>query len=197
MMNRYKTVFYFNLEEILEAESISVYGENNPWETYFKKYLPYAPIYTSTTPSILKEHIAKLMDMVLARYRKEYIAVLDYDMAETEDKKEVCLKLVNILVQTYDKYIALIPAAEAVQNDPLKRVEVETTGKVGFNDTPQTGGAFEDDGHRSNLTESSSISSSDISTPVERYRELQEKFNSIMFQWVKEFDRLFIEEANI
>lgn len=199
MFPRYKPIYFYSLEEILKEDSLEIYSNANSWYTYFKKYFPYAPIYKtgSPDPQELKDYIAQLMDLVLARYKEHIIFVSDSNVLTNKDQEETCLKLLNVIIQTYDKYASLFPVWESVSSNPLKKVEVSTVGKVGFNDTPQNGGAFADDNHRSNLTESSSTSSSDIATPVERYAELKKKFDSILFEWTKQFDKIFIEEANV
>ena len=198
-MSRYKLEYYFTLREF--ANTLPYQDEDFGWYSLFHTFLPYAPIYTldSSTPpvEILKPYIKEVLDMVFSRYSKHYIYWCDHEELTEDDAYEIALKLANIIMNSYDRYAPLYKYYKDKEDNLMDMIKSETDSGIGYNDTPQNGGAFEDENHRTNYTESKSTVKIDGATPIERLKEIKDKLTSILFDWSEEFDKIFIEEANV
>ena len=195
---RYEVINYYTFEELMQTEP---YTEEINWYSMFHGFLPYAPLYTydSSTPpvEILKPYIEEVLNQVFARFRKHYLYWTKKDELEEEDFYEITLKLANILMNTYPKYSQLYKYYKDKENQLMDMISSETSGDVGYNDTPQNGGDFSDENHRTNYTETRQTNRTEGNTPIERLKEIKDKLSSILFEWSEEFDRIFLEEGNI
>ena len=100
-------------------------------------------------------------------------------------------------MNTYDKYASVYKYYKDKEGQLMNMISSETDAGVGYNDTPQNGGDFSDENHRSNYTETHQTNRTEGATPIERLKEIKDKLSSILFEWSEEFDRIFLEEANI
>ena len=197
-LNRYKLEYYFTLREVFERYP---YNDEADWYETFHTFVPYAPLYTmdSSTPpvEILKPYINDLLELVFSRYSKHYVYWCDKDELEEEDYFEITLKFANIIINTYDRYAPIYKFYKDKESSLMDAIKSETDSGIGYNDTPQNGGEFTDENHRTNYTESKSTVKIDGATPIERLKEIKDKLTSILFEWSEEFDKIFLEEVNV
>lgn len=197
-LRRYELEYYYTFREFVE---VFPYSEEIEWYDLFHNSVPYAPLYTndSSTPpvEILKPYINDLLNLVYSRFGKHYIYWSKKDTLDEEDVLEIALKLANIIMNTYDKYAQLYKYYKDKENSLMDMISSTNDAGVGYNDTPQNGGDFADENHRTNFTETHQESKTEGATPIERLSEIKDKLSSILFDWSEEFDRIFLEEGNI
>lgn len=97
-----------------------------------------------------------------------------------------CAKVVAWVNETSIRYIPLIQGYEEIKGKLLDTINSEST--VLFNDTPQSAGNWATDPYTTNATKTSS--KQDITTPIERLREIDEKLMSLYSDWSDSFRRL-------
>ena len=111
----------------------------------------------------------------------------------TSDMNEVCRRIDNIINMTYERYYPMLKAYRDNQSDPIPQLESSSSGSTRFNDTPQDGGDFADDGHTTNITQSESSSKVDSGSLVDRLDGLYKNWRDVMRDWTGEFKGLFME----
>lgn len=98
---------------------------------------------------------------------------------------------VYILDLTYNKYKKLIELYQSEENNLMK--QLESTGVVKFNDTPQNTGNFEGDDYTTNV--STTTSKTDSGTIISRLSEIRALYDDIYTAWSNEFKHFFITTA--
>lgn len=165
---------------------------NEPWdmENSFKDefYTAYgaAPLWTGT-PAAAKPYLDDLWSLLFARFSGWYCLEVEYLPTTPVVKRDFLDKVINIIVNTYDKYAAILAAFNTAKSKLMGQVEATT--ETGYNDTPQSEGDYTDDTHRSSYTKVTS--KVDGATPVERLDEIQKKIRNTMLEWTNEFKPLF------
>lgn len=203
-MNRYETKYWYSLREVIEQwdSTCEPYSWGATTE-FLTDYLSENEINTPNSlivSSSLATEIEQLFIYVYARFNSHYCFSINEEsntVATYKECKDWWYKFLNICVFTYPKYKELLAYQAAQANKLMDGVKVSTTGQIRFNDTPQDITAVSDDKFASNLTKSVQESESGMNTPVERLKEINEKFISIYKEWTNEFDKIFIEEGNI
>lgn len=162
---------------------------------------------SSTIPSATIEAIVKqLMNNVLDRHLYDYIYYKDGDYNDDiqlgqEDYRNIFGKLLNVLDLTLPKYLPLFIQNKEYSANPVAPIKSESKGRTRFNDTPQTYFVSEtelnDESHASNVSESSSESSVDTGSIVERLDEAFKNWRSIILEWSNEFNQCFLKEEQI
>lgn len=123
----------------------------------------------------------------------------DGDEPELEDVIEAAYPLLGRLHRWYEeskeKYVFLITKFETIKANLLNRVESVTTAQVKSSDTPQ----LEDDpfdlDYVSRADQSTTTLASDVDTPIERFREVQEKLHNLYADWANEFSEFVLHSA--
>ena len=200
MFPRYKIEYYFTFKEVMN--NYSPYSDSSfSWYSILHDAVPYAPLYkmTSDTPpvEVLKDNLEDLLNLVYSRYLHHYIYWKGEETLSEDDFNEIALKLANVIMITYPKYSPLVGFYKAQESSLMSKIASVSNSKIGFNDTPQNGGLFDDDSHRSNVTESETTNETAGDTPINRLDEIRRKLTSIMLEWSNEFDRIFLEEGNV
>lgn len=139
---------------------------------------------------VLKDYVRQMLNEFYIRYC-DYFAAADESETDTPEEQTMLdfyAKLFNVLNVTYPKYAPIIKALTDNENklmDALSRDYEDSGGSDGtvtqrFNDTPQDGGAYEDDNHTTNINESVSNATSSL-THNETYdnKYVLEKLNYI------------------
>lgn len=201
-MIRYDLYYYWNLQEVIKEKTTTEY---DPWSvatfhTLFYTDFANAPVWKDS--STAKDYIEDLWQLIYARYYEEMcLYTIDADTNPTAAEiKAFFNRLINVLVLTYPKYSVLLKAYTDKQANLLDQISSVQTGIARFNDTPQTeenSEDFEDDDHVTNLTKTSATNSTDGMTPIERLKQIQDSFKSVLNDWCNEFNKIFIDEANI
>lgn len=155
----------------------------------------------STNASIYNE----LMALIYGRYYKEFMVRIDKPMNEepTEDEiRNACyefgFKFISLLNLTYEYYVPLINFYRSAKANLMDDITATSTNTVKFNDTPQnanTGGAYEGDDYLTHFTKTSNTSSSPLESKINRLKEIQDNYKNVMADWVKEFEKLFMENV--
>ena len=103
-------------------------------------------------------------------------------------------------VESSVRYLKLISLYTSITNKLMDRIESVTSGEVkaADSDTPQTAMTdMFDTGYasRTHQDESEVTVSSDVATPIERLREVQEKLRNFYADWAAEFNKFILHEA--
>lgn len=202
-MRRYELQFWWTFKEVLDDMDSD---DNQPWnltKTFYQEFYTFfknAPIWKDTTAA--KTYIEELWQFIYARYYNEYILYTEHedDELSPDQLTKFFTRLVNLLVLTYPKYSTLLAAYAQKENALLAQISSETTGVARFNDTPQNeeaGDEFAGDSHVTNLTQTRGTNLTDGMTPIQRLKEIQDSYKSVMRDWCNEFAILFIEEDNL
>lgn len=153
----------------------------------------------------VKSCIQSVMDVVFDRQHDNYLYKVieewneDYTLT-TYDFKAAINKVINVLNLTMPKYIPLL--YQYIQNyeDPIRQLESESNAFNRFNDTPeeeQDEVDFNTTDYATNMSRSKSVSKVDSGSVVERLKEMNDKFKSIILEWSNEFDMIFLDEYQL
>ena len=150
--------------------------------------------------------VSQLMWNVYNRHKNDYCywrqnySETNYNLT-TSDYKEFFIKLLNVLDLTLPKYLPLFIQNKEYSSNPVAPIKSESKGRTRFNDTPQTEFVDEeeinDESHATNVSESSSESSVDTGSIVERLDEAFKNWRSIILEWSNEFNQCFLKEEQI
>ena len=154
--------------------------------------------YSSTADSF----IAVLMNIVFDRHFKDYCVLKQgtlHDILELDsgDVRDLLVKLVNIIEITAPRYIPLLKEFKGNSGDPIAPISSTSSGRTRFNDTPQNQGEYNDEAHATNVSDSSSTTSVDVGSIMERLEALYQNFRSIILLWANEFNQVFLVEEQL
>lgn len=201
-MNPYKKVYYFKTHEIVEEDPFKKLNfasmlEGVMGEGYLLNFqLP--PDLTSNA-AIYNE----LYSLVMGRYSEEYMLKIEKWSNEeptTEDMGEAISKwiyrYVSLLNITYEYYVPLLTFYRANKADLMDDITAISRNKIKYNDTPQnanTSDVYEGDDYITQFTKTEGESISPLTTKINRLKEIQDGYKNVMADWVKEFEKLFME----
>lgn len=197
--NYYVSEWYYSLEEIAKylypALSDDAYSDN--FKTIFYTKFTNAPLWDSSNNP--KAHLSDLWKLVYARFKDHFCYKSDIEVIQDKDAYNFMLKVVNVIVMTYDKYAKILDIYDSNKSKLMDRVKTTSTSKNKFNDTPQNedNGSFEDDDHVTNINMANAETETDANTIMGRIKEINDSYQNILLQWANEFDKLFIEEGNV
>lgn len=100
------------------------------------------------------------------------------------------------LRESKERYEPLITSFESIKDSLLGRVESVTTAQVKSSDTPQIDTDPFDLEYVSRADQSTTTLSSDVNTPIERFREVQEKLHNLYADWANEFSKFVLHSAD-
>ena len=204
-----KRVYYFKLNEIfddsvpfgklqLQDFLLNLYNYETVSDLVAQIQLPSDFI---TNKTIYDEFAS----LVWGRYYDEYFIRIDLLPNETLDNDMINEAIINwgyrfvsLLNMTYEYYMPLINFYRSAKANLMDDITATSTNTVKFNDTPQnanTGGAYEGDDYLTHFTKTSNTSSSPLESKINRLKEIQDNYKNVMADWVKEFEKLFMENV--
>lgn len=137
--------------------------------------------------------------ILMARHWKDYIAKVGYFFPETlEDDFEADFTsgeedwltfFIQKYYETSERYLTLLGFYSTYKDNLMG--QISSTNKVKFNDTPQNGGDFDNDGHLTNIT--TTEMSSDMLPLINRLDEIQKLYRNTIKEWADEFEGLFMK----
>ena len=96
-------------------------------------------------------------------------------------------------MDTKDYYETIIGIYNTHLANLMKSIEAETTNEVTFNDTPEAvGGVLTEDQYATTYTKTKSTSKSDMKTPIERLKDIQDSLRNVWKEWLLHFESLFL-----
>lgn len=208
-MYRNRLDIWWTFKEVLDTRNS---GDSTAWSmanTFYQEfYTKYANAPLWADSSTADDYIEDLYLLVYARYFDSYCVRTEYDYDVDEDSQVLdtttlerfIVNFINLIVLTYPKYSTLLAYYDAQQSNLMNQISSTQTGVARFNDTPQnaeSGDEFEGDTHVTNITNTSATSATDGMTPIERLKQIQDSYKSVMNDWSNEFAKLFIDENNI
>lgn len=193
---------YFTLGEIVSLEDDTIHPNASSGDLVFTTIMTTYGLTIEDTSSDKQNILNQLMRMVYARfyhsevYRKEldYPYYDDASAPDSGERKEVFRQFVQLFNITAPRYIPLLKQFNANESDPIGKISSTSTGKTRFNDTPQDGGDFDDDGHTSHITQTEATTESDSGSIMERLDALYKNWREILRDWTSEFRGLFYGE---
>lgn len=201
-MNPYKKVYYFKTHEIVEEDPFKKLNfasmlEGIMGEGYLLNFqLP--PDLTSNA-AIYNE----LYSLVMGRYSEEYMLKIEKwpnEEPTVDDMSEAISKwiyrYVSLLNITYEYYVPLLTFYRANKTDLMDDITAISRNKIKYNDTPQnanTSDVYEGDDYITQFTKTEGESISPLTTKINRLKEIQDGYKNVMADWVKEFEKLFME----
>lgn len=184
-------IYNYTLKEIYEVEPYS----NN--ESFANLLTSMGIVFTPEEDSLIED----LWKKVINKYY-EGICFSSYGTEASDidmyiKKKAWIVKFLNMYESTKDKYETLINLFNAKKDKLFAEVSSSSENEVFFNDTPQTeGGVFKGTDYTSNYTKTTNTNKSELQTPIQRLKEIQEALLSYWGRWLAIFERLFIEEED-
>ena len=139
----------------------------------------------------------KLIDILVRRYNEKLCFYSDSESYDEGKAFNFIAKMLNLIEMTAPRYLAILKVYDDNKNNLMNPVSIVSEGISRFNDTPQDEGDFANDEHTTNLTQDHRETSNDIDTIMGRIKEIESNYNNVLLDWSNEFERLFIEEANI
>ena len=154
------------------------------------------PIYANTAEEIENNAILRafLVQYLFPKYWDLYIFpwISEDTPAEiTKAYRAFFNKFMQLMVATFYKYLPIIKAYKAKESNLLDKLASQSQTVSRFNDTPQDGGDFSDDEHTTNITGVTNETASDYETPINRLKEIRDKYENLYNAWAVEFDILF------
>ena len=197
--------YYFTFQEITE---------NTVWEKWTMKTFIANLLGVSESdlsgyqlPSDLTTNAAiynELAGLIYGRYYDEYmlkIVKMPNEEITNDDVGEAIAKwgyrFISKLNMTYEYYVPLLTFYRAAKSNLMDDVESTSSNKIKFNDTPQnanTSGVYEGDDYINQFTKTEGVSKSQLTSKINRLREIQDGYKNVMADWVKEFEMLFMED---
>ena len=143
-------------------------------------------------------YVDKVINNVYQLHHENYCVFSDVALSPSSSQAKIfMMKFLTLLNQTAFRYKSLLSAYDSQKTKLLDKLSSINTGLAKFNDTPQGSGDFSDDTHTTNITKTSSETQTEVKTPIERLKEIQDGFSDVLARWSEEFDNLFLEEANL
>ena len=153
-----------------------------------------------TNASIYNE----LAGLIYGRYYDEYmikIVKMPYEEITNDDVGEAITKwgnrFISKLNMTYEYYVPLLTMYRNAKANLMDDVESTSSNKIKFNDTPQnanTSGVYEGDDYINQFTKTEGLTKTQLTSKINRLREIQDGYKNVMADWVKEFEMLFMED---
>ena len=150
--------------------------------------------------------VDELFSKVYARYFKDIfvtIKIKGNEPTHSEVQYLIAEKLSIFsakVIRDYKYYSTILNAYKTQESKLLEDIKTATDSFSGFNDTPQNKNVdnkYTSDEYLTNYSKSHSESTSPISTPMARLREVQDSYSDVMDSWVLGFDDFFYEEENL
>ena len=151
--------------------------------------------------------IQLLWQEVVATYLDEYVIKIVKPFEENVTNEDIiaalqqwAFKFLNLLVKTGEYYKTLLGVYSAAKTHLMDDITATSKNRVKFNDTPQNtnaSGTYEGDNYITHFTSTEGENSSPLMSKMMRLKEIQESYHNVMADWVKKFQALFIEEANV
>lgn len=187
-----KLINLYTLEEALHIDGLGVGNIGNYINRTGSNVMSLSSLLSrlniSYTPS---SEESDLFYEIYNKYSNSYC--IEAESLSTDKLRRFVVKLLNVMNDTKDKYIALMGLYNSQKTHLLDAIKSTTRTTSKFNDTPQDEGDFSDDSHTSNITIGEGESSTEATTPIERLNEISRKYENIVENWLKEFAILFIE----
>ena len=152
----------------------------------------------------LPSDLNELAGLIYGRYYDEYmikIVKMPNEEITSDDIGHALSKwgnrFISKLNMTYEYYIPLLTFYRAAKSNLMDDVESTSSNKIKFNDTPQnanTSGVYEGDDYINQFTKTEGVSKSQLTSKINRLREIQDGYKNVMADWVKEFEMLFMED---
>ena len=195
-----KLIKYFTLGDLISLEDDTI-EPNSSNDLDFKEDIltPYGLVIEDSSADKLLV-LNQLMRMVYARffdcyvYRKVFHLPWEVDETYAPDsgeRKKIYRQFVEDFNTTAPRYLVLLKQFNDHSSDPLAKLETSISGTTRFNDTPQDGGDFADDGHTTNITQSETTTQFDNASIVEKLDALYRNWRSVLKDWTNEFRGLF------
>ena len=197
-MRKHNEIYYITLRDLVDIneeglDTLDLYGYGNVVD-YMIGILPEA-YYTTihSTPPFSLEDVNKFINSYLfPLYRDSVVRILTSLPANRGEMLEVLrewgMDFVSKIKETYERYTTLISCYLEKKGDLLSKIA--TTSESRVNDTPQNGGAFEDDTYTSLYNKQNVLSDRD--SPMERLAQIDRDFKNIYKDWATELRDLFI-----
>ena len=154
----------------------------------------------TTNASIYNE----LASLIYGRYYDEYmikIVKMPNEEITSDDIGHALSKwgnrFISKLNMTYEYYVPLLTMYRNAKANLMDDVESTSSNKIKFNDTPQnanTSDVYEGDDYINQFTKTEGLTKTQLTSKINRLREIQDGYKNVMADWVKEFEMLFMED---
>lgn len=222
----YKQYYLYSLYDMLEMSinhfeqaSSSLHGYLGQSATFISHYIQAqntlvqrlrlaCPWVNDRGENFKNNMIEKLWQLICLRYKDSITAktsvlinnITTYDNINTNNYIKTFTpfidKVLFLMFSTYEKYKIIIDAYESQKEHLLDKLETTGRNVIRYNDTPQNEGVFSGDNHTTNITEQENSSSTEVSTPIARIREIEANISETYREWVDVFSECFIEDGN-
>lgn len=144
----------------------------------------------------------ELLSLIYGRYNNEYIIkilkpVFEFEPSDDEVNlafKEWGYRFISLLNMTYEYYFPLLEFYRSAKDNLMDDITATTNSSVKFNDTPQNPNnseVYEGDNYLTNFTKTHGTTSSPMMSKIMRLKEIQDNYKNVLYDWVKQFEKLF------
>lgn len=158
----------------------------------------------ATLGSYYKKIIGELLDVVYSKHKEDYCFTKNIRTCIPKSLSEIYNEYVDIageafysslyskIEESVDRFLPMFKLFEDSQaGNLIPKLESSTNGAVLFSDVPQTD-TSSTDGSITNRTESSSSTTADSGSLMEKLEEVRKYNAAILNEWSQLFDGLFI-----
>lgn len=183
------TRFYYSMADIYAATNVNylptpfnhVSGFNVYFESVLSNNIDGFPADDEITEELFKRiwmayYNKPIIYIDAVVYPWTYSEEIEPSVEEIQDAVEPLAGVIGKwLLDTKDRYEYLIKAYKEQEVNFLKELGSKSTTK--FNDTPQNGGLFTNDGYMSNI--SATETTTDVATPIARLKEIKDNLKNL------------------
>lgn len=198
-MNKYEVKTTFTLDEILGndayAETFALMGEDSLCSEY------HLDNYNAFFPSANYPIYNELFEKVHAKYGSLVCVVIKGEVTLSHDSSIISerfykflIKVLNKIMDTEEFYLNVIKIYQDNLSKLMDKVKGKSINELIFNDTPQTdNGVLKGDSYATNYTKTINETESDMKSPIERIKDIQESLKNVWADWTHKFRNIFIE----
>ena len=196
-MKKHNETYYITLRDIVDINTeglntMDLYGYGNVVD-YLIGVLPdeyYTTIHA--TPPFSLDDVNNFINKYFFPLYRNNVAIVLTSLPANRGKmleilREWGMDFVAKIKETYERYTTLISCYLEKKGDLLTKIA--TTSESRVNDTPQNGGAFEDDTYTSLYNKQNVLSDRD--TPMERLAQIDRDFKNLYKDWARDLSDLF------
>ena len=201
---------YIYLKDLPRASGIARY-DKIAMTTFLCSLLAVESLSAKQVPSDLTADNAnynRLISEVIGKYYEKPVSVIRctapwaFEHLPTDGDKETAAEnlaysIILVLNRTHERYMTLLTEYANAKAHLMDDVKSGTTSKRKHNDTPQNSNALEPydgDNYISDFTKFETENKSEMATKMTRLAEIGDRYENVMAEWVKEFQKIFMEE---
>lgn len=199
MLNK---VYYISLYDLSEYTPFTKFN----MEAFIEFLLGEESLENYQVPSDISTNAIynELLSLIMGKYWNHAFAKIIKNLNEeltSEDYENAVwqwgIKFISLLNDTYEYYTTLLGLYAESKADLMEDIKATSKNAVKFNDTPQNpnnSDKYEGDNYITHFTSTEGETKSPLMTKIMRLKEIQDNYKDLMSIWVRDFERVFLQE---